>query len=469
MWSAIETVGTLAIGLASVVVIARLIGPDAFGLASIGLGLVLVLVVLIPSLVHDGLVRSPDLGEVLLASALTFSALAAAVAGLGLALLAQLLARLLDEPRLVGVLLALLPMLLFSALASPLVAERRRALDFRTVGRHQLFSRGLGLAAGIAVAVTGGGVWSVVVQQLLTTGLLLLTLCVARRALPRPQLDWRALGPVLRFSQFIAWTGLVVQLTERVFLTLAGYLYGIAAAGQWAVASRLVETVTTVMSQLIYHVGLAHMAPLRSQAQRLAAAMALGRDALILALLPLLVGIAAAAEPLVALLFGAGWTLVPALVVWLLLGAVFVVRRLFAQVALNVLGRSETTLYAFAAEGLAGLAMLAVLAPFGLIGAAAARALSFAVGWLVIHLYARRALPLDAGRETLALGLDLAVAVAGFAAVEWLLAGAVFPHAGVEILARGTLAAGLVLGLLAILRRGRIRELLVLLASWRQR
>jgi len=249
LWSGPETVGTVLIGFLSVIVIARLIGPAEFGLAAIGLGLTLVVIVFISSLVHDGLVRSADYSELQLDSAFTFSLLAGAAGAAGLALMAWPLARLLDEPGLVPVLLALLPMVPLGALAMPLIAERRRMLDFRTIGRHQLLSRSIGLGVGIALASGGGGVWSVVIQQLTTSGLLMLTLTVKRRRLPRLRLDWRSLQPILQFSKYITLTGLVVQLTERLFLTLVGFLYGLNAAGKWAVASRLVENITVVLTQ----------------------------------------------------------------------------------------------------------------------------------------------------------------------------------------------------------------------------
>ena len=459
LWSGLETLGTLSIGLASVIVIARLIGPDAFGLASIGLGLTLVVIVFISSLVHDGLVRSPDYSDLQLASAFSFSLLAGATATLALALLARPLARLLDEPALTPVVLAFLPMVLFSTATAPLVAERRRALDFPTLGRHQLLTRSLGLALGLAMAAKGFGVWSVVGQQLATTGLLMLSLTAKRKGLPALRLDRQALRPILVFSRNIALTGLVVQLTERLFLTLVGWLYGLAAAGQWAVASRLVETVNVVLSQLVYHVALAHMAALREAKAALAEAATRNRDLLILLVLPGLTAAAAAADPLVRLLFGAGWQAVPGLIVWLLLGAVFVMRRLLAQVAMNVLGHSATTLYAFAAESAVALCMLALLSPWGLTGAAAARGLSFAVGWLVIFHHARRGLDLAVVREGLGLAFDLAVMLGVVALTHWLLAEVTFASPWTTILGTGGLAFGLALGLLVAGRFSRVRDL----------
>jgi O-antigen/teichoic acid export membrane protein len=281
-------------------------------------------------------------------------------------------------------------------------------------------------------------------------------------------IDWSALRPVLQFSQFIAWTGLVVQVTERLFLMLAGYLYGIAAAGQWAVASRLVETVTTVLSQLIYHVGLAHMSPLRQMPARLAEVATLNRDLLVLVMLPGLVAVAAAAEPLVLLLFGDGWDAVAGLIAWMLLGALFVMRRLFAQVALNVTGRSAVTLQAFAAEGAVAIVMLMLLSPFGVIGAAAARGLSFAVGWLVIFRAARGTLDLPLRRESLSLAIDLAVAIASIAATHLLLADATFASTAIAFMARAALAGALALAALVACRLALLRTLVALLTAARQ-
>lgn len=469
LWSGLETLGTLAIGLASVIVIARWIGPDAFGLASIGLGLTLVLVVFVNSLVHDGLVRSPDYSELQLASAFGFSALAGSAGALALALAALPLARLLDAPSLVPVLLAFLPMVLAGALTAPLIAERRRALDFPTVARHQLVSRSLGLALGLAMAATGFGVWSVVGQHVLTTTLLMLSLGVARKRLPALRLDWPTLRPVLVFSRNIALTGLVVQVTDRLFLTLVGWLYGLAAAGQWAVASRLVETVNIVVSQLIYHVALAHLTALRETKAALARAATLNRDLLILVALPGLAAAAACADPLVRLLFGEGWESVPALLLWLLLGAVFIIRRLLAQVALNVQGHSVITLHAFAAENAVALFALALLHPFGLEGAAIARGLSFAIGWLVIFRGAVRSLDLPLRRESLGLALDLAVMLGALALTGWLLGGVDFPNLLTAIIATGGLAFATALAALVACRFGRVRELVALLRELLQR
>ena len=393
-------------------------------------------------------------------SAFTFSLLAGAAAAAGLGLLAWPLASLFDEPGLALVLLCFLPMVPLGALTAPLIAERRRMLDFRTLGRQQLLTRSIGLAIGIALAAGGGGVWSVVAQQLTGSGLLFVMLTIKRRGLPRLRIDWRALQPILQFSQYIAWTGLVVQLTERLFLTLVGYLYGLNAAGQWAVASRLVENITIVLTQLIYHVALAHMAPFRATRDKLAEIATISRDMLILVALPGLVAVVAAIEPLVALLFGEGWADVPGLIAWMLLGALFALRRLFAQVALNVLGRSGTTFAALTSESGTALALLTLLSPVGVMGAALARGLSFAVSWLVIFRRSAALLGIRFTTEVAEMAVDLVVALAAISLTTFLFRDVAFANDLTAILCRGALGGGLALASLAMLRLAVARQLI---------
>jgi hypothetical protein len=103
------------------------------------------------------------------------------------------------------------------------------------------------------------------------------------------------------------------------------------------------------------------------------------------------------------------------------------------------------------------------------LGAAAARGLSFAVGWLVILGAARGTLALPLGRESLALGVDLAVAVISIAAVQLLLADTAFATGTAGLLAQAALAGGLALAGLVACRFHLVRALMDLLGSARRR
>ena len=420
LWSGLDTVGTLLVGIVSVLAIARLIGDEAFGLGSIALGLVLIVTVVVSSLVHDALVRHPQLENADVDTAVTASLLAALVVAVGLALLAVPLGRLLEEPRLAPVLWALLPMVPFSALSQPLIAERRNALDFATVGRQQLAARFTGLAAGLTAAALGAGVWSIVAQQVVTTGHLALALLRKAVRKPRLRLEWARLKPLLTFCQYVVWAQLVTQACERMFVVAIGYWHGLGAAGQWGVATRLSESLTGAVMHAIYHVALAYMARLQTARDRLLAALEEAQRLLTLAALPVLAALSAGAEPLVRLLLGEGWTLTPQLLLGCLLGSFMVIRRLMPIVALNAIGRPEPSMSAMVGQSAAGglgLILFGALSPLAI---ALVRGMTPVVGVAIVARAAHQALGRSVWREAFSLAADLAILATATGTGIWL-------------------------------------------------
>lgn len=415
VWSGLDTLGALAVGLGSVVIIARMIGPAEFGLGALALGLVMLVMLPAGSLVHDAIVQRAEITPDELDAARQLSLLAATGLALLVAVAAAPLALVLAEPRLAPVIWALLPTLIFNALAAPLTAERRRAMDFGTVTRQQLATRTLGLAAAIATAAGGGGVWAVVAQQLVATGLLAggLTMMSRRRlrwwSSPRPAL------PLLAFSHYIVWTQLLLQATDRLFLFAVGYVGGMAAAGHWGVAARIVESLTGIVNATSYNVALAHLSRLQQDRTRLACALADGQGLLMLGLAPVIAALAAAAGPLVELAMGAAWRPVGVLVSWMLLGALITTHLLIPAVALNALGCPRANLAATGATGLASLLCILGLGAWGPVAIAAVRGLSPLAGWSLVALRIRHELPLAGHRLRRGLLLDLLAVAAAVA------------------------------------------------------
>jgi O-antigen/teichoic acid export membrane protein len=202
------------------------------------------------------------------------------------------------------------------------------------------------------------------------------------------------------------------------------------------------------------------MATLRTAREQLAKAATASRDMLMLVALPGLVAVVAAAEPLMRLLFGPGWSDVPALIAGMLLGALCVLRRLLVQVALNIIGRSATTFAAFTAESALALGLLVLLTPFGVIGAAIARGFSFALGWLVMFASGRAQLGLPLAGELRQLIVDLVVAAAAVAGTRLLFAGATFANDLTAMVALGATAGCFALAVMCVIRFAVARELM---------
>lgn len=123
MWSGIEAVAGGTLSLASVFVIARMIGPDAVGIGAAAVATHVVFWVAINGIFADALVQRASLDDRMIASAF-WSGLACGTIGMvGQILVGVLLAWQFDDPRLgmMGVVLALtLPLVGFGGAAQGL-------------------------------------------------------------------------------------------------------------------------------------------------------------------------------------------------------------------------------------------------------------------------------------------------------------------------------------------------------------
>lgn len=467
LWSGLDTLGTVGIGLASIIVVARIVGPTEFGLGALAIGVTLLIMLPTTSLVHDAIVQRPTTTSLELDSAFALSILTASIASTIAALAAVPLAAAMDEPRLARIVWALLPTVVFSAAAAPLVAERRRAMDFGNVSRKQLATRAAGLTAAVAVALAGGGVWAVVTQQLVTSGSLACALLLTTPRRLQLRLSFRAAAPLIAFSRYIIGTQLLLQVSDRVFLFAIGYVGGVSAAGFWGAGSRIVESLTGIVNATSYHVALAHFSRLQQDRAQIGRALTTGHGLLMLCVVPAITALAGSIDPLMRLLMGMDWLPVGDFVPWMLLGALVSAHILIPAVALTALGQPHANLAATAATGGAALASLLLAGGLGTTVIAAIRGLAPLAGWFVLARHAASELRDRVLRQAGDLGIDLIAVALGLG----------LAHAATPTIAAWTLAAqavaqaslaGTMSALVLALARPRVARVVLDQLRWRR-
>ncbi len=414
-WAGLESGLSLAISVGSTLIVARLLGAAEFGLGALAYGLVQIPLVVVGALVHDGLVQRARLDAALWRAGRLASLAAGLLLGLLVLASAPLLAAFFDEPRLAPLIAAMAPLLLLDSINIPLLAARRRALDFAGIARCVITARAAGALGGIALALAGGRAWAIVAQQTITLGVTTALLLPGAPRFGRGPLDRAGLLDLLRFCRPIVWTQLLIQGSERLFLAYVGHRLGLAAAGYWSLASRLVENLAAVVGTALYHVGLAHLSRLQAERAVLAARLDQGVRLLMLAVVPTAAALLVGAERLITLTVGADWTPATPAVQLLALGAVLAMRRLLPTVALTAAGRSRTSLEAYLAENGLTLPLLFLLAPVALPAVAGLRAVRALFGWAVVARAAARGLDRSWRKELRGLAVDGAALAAGVA------------------------------------------------------
>jgi O-antigen/teichoic acid export membrane protein len=413
-WPFIEAISAVLAGAVAVLVIARIIGAEAFGLGSIALGIVLIAQVGVNSLVHDALFRSERLSTEDVDVAFTASLVGSLVIGLLTIAVAPLVAHLSKHEALTGVIWAFVPMLVLSVLSITMIAERRRALDFNTVAIHQISGRILGTIFGITAALRGFGVWSLVIQYTCASVYTSAAMFVLASRWPRLSFSWARLVPMLRFCSPIIASQLMIYATNWFFLFTMGRWHGLVAAGHWSVATRIAESLFGSVMQAVYNVALARLALQQAVLDRLKDSLRKGEALSSLAAIPLLVALAVTAEPLLELMLGPSWAPAGQLALGPLVGSFLLIRQILPSTALRVIGISAFSFIATLANAVLAVGGVLLFAQYSPFAVSAVYALSMLPGYLVISFVAARKFNLSLERGLLTLCRDLAFAAAAF-------------------------------------------------------
>jgi len=419
-WAGLEAVSSVLVSFVAMLGIARLIGASEFGLGALAIGITQILGVVLGSLFHDALVRNPDLARRHFDSAWTATLLLSAVAVAFFVAIAVPLATFFNEPRFAIVFMVMAFSLIPDSAIAPLIAERRRELDFRLVTLQFIISRMLGAFAGVACALAGLGVWSMIVQQWLTAMIGLSIMLAKSPYRPSLRLALDDLWPMVRFTSSIIATQFVIQIAQRIMLIYVARIGDLTLAGYWGLADRLIDALQRTITNALYHVSLSHFSKVQDDVARLGVLVREANTWLASLVFPGMILIAVTGQDIVTVLLGEDWLPAGVAVQVLAIGMMIQLRRLMDHVALNALGRSEIALMAYGLEAALALMALFLFGPTTLFGIALIRALQPLAGYGLIVLKSISRTDRSRLREAIEVGRDMVLAVLVGAAVWWL-------------------------------------------------
>lgn len=344
-----------AMGLISLVVLARLLSPADFGI--VGLAMTAVAAVEIFSYLglRQVLIRMDAPDRSYLDSAWTIQLLLFAALALVLAALAPLVGEFYGEPAVTPVLYAFSARFVLQGLVNIGIVEFDREFRFGRDLAMRLVGRLVSLIVAVAVAIVFRSYWALVAGVLAQAACLTAASYLLHPYRPRFSLVRRA--ELIGVSLWI-FLGLAAQIVQNQADRVAlGRHADAEAVGAFAVAKDLAAIFTQEIATALNRVSFVETSrggALETQAPRIG--QLLGSYALVTA--PLGLGIAAVAPEFFALFFGDQWSLAARLTVLLApAGAVYAVYKLVAS-SLQAAGRervSALTTLAGAALTIAGV------------------------------------------------------------------------------------------------------------------
>lgn len=262
-----------------------------------------------------------------------------------------------------------------------------RHIRIDELSRWEALLSPLRLVASWLLAYGGAGVWSLVLPQIVTE--MLFSLICYWRAGWRltPELDVRALGPLLSFGVDISLSRVVWFAASRVDQVLVGRILGTEALGMYGLALQWAGAVPQFVSATLNRVAFPLFARLQDDQQRLKEVYLTLSMYLAGASLPILAGIALVAPDLFALSLPPVWRGALTATGLLCVLSSCKLMETLAGLLLNARGRSrQNLLFNVAALGCSSLGVLAGARWGGLDGAALGAMIAFVpVASLVIN------------------------------------------------------------------------------------
>ena len=306
-WSVVENGGLALISFVSLIIYLRILSIADFGLFSTVLALIELLGVLVTMLFHNALVQRSDATDLHFNTAFTATMALSLAMALGCWAIAPAFAAWIHQPSAVRVLTWMSLIFPCSAVSATLVARQRRQFAFRTLALRSLLGRTIGGGIGIAAAILGAGLWSLVLQQILIAAIGSFVLWIMSDRTPRLQFRYSEFKQMFGFG-VLSVSGLFLSISiRRVFTLLATSFVGVEAAGYLNLSFRVVDMFWAIAATAVAQVALPLLARLQSDPARLKRAYQASTQFSCLALYPCFVGLGSVAPDVVEVLFGQRW------------------------------------------------------------------------------------------------------------------------------------------------------------------
>ncbi len=337
-WIAASRVLISLIGLANTLVLARLLVPDDFGLVALALSISAIVTSMTELSLAQSLVQHKDPTDSHYNTAFTLNFLRAFCVAVILVVAGFPAAAVYDDPRLISIFVALAISTLVVGAINPRLAKMSRDLvfwqDFVTSSADKV--------AGFLVALTVALIWQS--YWALILGIIagqLASLILSYVIQPyRPRWDTSQWRDLMSFSIWVGLGQAVNTINWRFDQLALGYFLGNSALGYYAVGDRLAVMPTREATQPVAQAVFPGFAALADDPERLKRAYQRAQSVLMLVALPIGVGLAVAAEPLVLLALGEQW--LASVVVIQYLASIFAVQTIASMVQPLALGMGRS-------------------------------------------------------------------------------------------------------------------------------
>lgn len=305
MWIAATRVLVNLIGVASTILLARLLFPADFGIVAIATTVMAIVSAMTEISLSSALVQHRDPDDAHYDTAFTLNLARAVIVAAVTAALAWPMAALYRDARLVDLILVLAAISGLVGLGNPKLVVLWRSMKF-----HQEFIIGVlqklvGFVAAVVVALVYRSYWALVVGSAVSQ---LVAVAVSYMFVRyRPRLSLAKAGELMSFSIWVSFSQIVSTLNYRFDNLIIGYFLDKSAVGFYSYGDNLASMATREVTTPVANTLFSAFARMTDDPDRLRRAYFRSQSLLFALAMPVGCGFAMIAEPLVLAALGAKW------------------------------------------------------------------------------------------------------------------------------------------------------------------
>ena len=305
-WSYVLAWSTKGINICSLFVLAKLLGPEAFGVAALAMTFVMFIEILVDSGMMMAIVQRKDLEPRDLDSIFWLTVALAALLSVAGFFSSDLLGHLIENKQVPQLFAALSPIIFIKGLTVVQMGLAQRTSAFKTLAIRSASAAAVGGIVGIVAACSGLGVWSLVAQHLASAVIAFAMLWRLVEWRPSMRFEWTRAISFFRFSSGVVNNQIAGFSSNHVDIFVVSALFGEAAVGILRLAMRIVNLSVDLLVRPVQMIAVPRLAALQHDPDALRAeALLLLRNSTMI-MLPAMAALAVSAE-LLSPVLGARW------------------------------------------------------------------------------------------------------------------------------------------------------------------
>jgi len=369
-WNAVDIVIRQGFNFLAMLVLARLLAPEDFGVISLVSFFSSIIIAVLQTGLGTALIQKSSISQAEESAAFWWSLIASAAVALALVFAGPVIADYYDLPVLAPLMGVASAHIVLTALSSVQSALLARELRFAVLAKAGIGSTLLSGVLAISAAAIGAGVWSLAIQLL--SAALLNSILVWHFSGWRPvgHFSIATLRPLLAFGGYLSVSNFLEVAYTQGFAVIIGKRYGATELGLYNRASALQLVPSSAIAVILSRIALPMLSERAVDEQQLLLTFRrLIRFAMFMNV-PLMCGMAVLADQIVLVLYGPHWASAGPILAILSLGAALLPLHAINLQLLLAQGRPDAFFWIEIAKKIVGLTCVVIGSFEGLIGLA---------------------------------------------------------------------------------------------------